>query len=176
MIETYAEPLRGWRVWHVREGRLLSWSQSGEWPAERRMEARCRRLLRRVCDAAPATGHTCGIYAVRTREAAEKLLHELPPLPGPVAVGQVSLWGRVVENVGGWRAQYAYPYELFLLRGDDATVRSLRSRYAVDVWSSPGRTSRAGASSPASLTGGLSGSASGGAPNDARRRSSDTSP
>ena len=41
---------------------------------------------------------------------------------------------------------------------------------------SPGRTSRGGATSPASFTGGFSGSASGAAPNDARTRSSGASP
>ena len=42
--------------------------------------------------------------------------------------------------------------------------------------SRPGRTSRGGAIRPASRTGGLSGSASGGAPNDAARRSAGASP
>ena len=41
---------------------------------------------------------------------------------------------------------------------------------------SPGRTRRGGATSPASFTGGLSGSASGAAPNDARTRSSGGTP
>ena len=40
----------------------------------------------------------------------------------------------------------------------------------------PGRTSRGGATSPASFTGGFSGSASGAASNDARTRSSGASP
>jgi hypothetical protein len=50
-------------------------------------------------------------------------------------LGRVSLWGRVFENTHGWRAQYAYPYELFVLGGDAATVRGLRDTYAVDVLS-----------------------------------------
>lgn len=97
------------------------------------MEARCRRLLRRGCDGAPGHGHGCGIYAVRTREAAEALLRELPPLPGPVAIALVSLWGRVIENVGGWRGQYAYPYALDLISGNAGAATALRQRYLVDV-------------------------------------------
>jgi hypothetical protein len=133
LTDLYAEPLVGWRLWHIRDGRLVSWSQEAEWPAGRRLEASCERLIRRPCGAAPAGGHTCGIYAVRTRDAAVRLLAELPPVPVPVAVGQVSLWGRVFENVGGWRAQYAYPYSLEVLGGDENVARALRMRYRVDA-------------------------------------------
>ena len=54
-------------------------------------------------------------------------------VPGPVALGRVSLWGRVIENVDGWRAQFAYPYDLLLVGGDPAAARALARRYAVDV-------------------------------------------
>jgi hypothetical protein len=39
----------------------------------------------------------------------------------------------VIENVGGWRAQYAYPYALELIGGNEAAVAGLRRRYLVDV-------------------------------------------
>ena len=133
MIELYAEPLVGCRLWHIREGRLVSWSQDAEWPAGRRFEARCQRVLRRSCVDAPAGGHTCGIYAARTRAGALRLLDELPPLPVPVALGQVSLWGRAFENVGGWRAQYAYPYSLEVLGGGENVACELRRHYRVDA-------------------------------------------
>jgi hypothetical protein len=41
-----------------------------------------------------------------------------------------------VVRENGFRAQYAYPYELFLIGGEDALARELRQLYAVDVWSS----------------------------------------
>lgn len=134
MTATYPEPLLGWRLWHVdRQHRLASWSQSACWPERERLEARCRRILGR-CGEAPGRGHRCGIYALRTRSLAESLLRELPlPVAGTIALGRVSLWGRVLENVDGWRAQFAYPYDVMLLGGDGATARELRRRYAVDV-------------------------------------------
>jgi hypothetical protein len=130
----YAEPLVGWRLWHVdRQNRLVSWSQTASWPERERLEARCRRLFGR-CAAAPRRSHACGIYALRTRELAESLLRKLPgAVVGTVALGRVSLWGRVIENVDGWRAQYAYPYDLLLLGGGQAQACELRRRYAVDV-------------------------------------------
>jgi hypothetical protein len=39
----------------------------------------------------------------------------------------------VVENVDGWRAEYAYPYDVVVRRGDEATAAALRRAYLVDV-------------------------------------------
>lgn len=144
------EPILGWRLWHVRlhEGdyRLESFTwHHVSWPAGRRLEASCALHGH----AAPVSGHECGIYAFRTRDLAEELLRrytgvrqrygpvpEEPPPPRlgrPVALGQVSLWGRILVRERGFRAQFAYPYDLFLIGGDDAIAAGLRRRYAVDV-------------------------------------------
>jgi hypothetical protein len=149
--EISAEPITGWRLWQVRthtDGyRLesLTWHHVA-WPARRRLEARCS--IHR--EDAPAAGHECGIHAFTTRELAEDLFrrytgvrqrygreyHELPPpAPGrPIAIGSVSLWGRVLARDKGYRAQYAYPYELFVVGGNDVIVQQLRRLYAVDAW------------------------------------------
>jgi hypothetical protein len=151
VTETYADPIVGWRLWQVRRHadgyRLesLTWHHVA-WPGGRRLEARC--AVHR--EHAPAVGHECGIHAFTSRELAEDLFrrytgvrqrygrdyHELPPsAPGrPIALGSVSLWGRVLARDKGFRAQYAYPYELFLISADDEIARHLRDRYAVDVW------------------------------------------
>ncbi len=116
------------------------------WPARSRFEASCP--VHR--GGAPVDGHECGIYAFRTRALAEELLRrytgvrhcygreykELPPVRQgrPIALGSVSLWGRILVRERGFRAQYAYPYELFLIGGDDQIARELRGRYAVDVF------------------------------------------
>jgi hypothetical protein len=150
VTDLLSEPVVGWRLWQVRphaDGhRLESFTAHHvTWPCGRRLEAGC---AVHGTDA-PAREHECGIYAFRTHELAEELLRryvgirqrygrddELPPPPRParpIALGRVSLWGRILEREHGFRAQYAYPYEVILLGGDDAIARELRRLYAVDV-------------------------------------------
>jgi hypothetical protein len=146
-----AEPILGWRLWHVRPHgggyRLESFTRHHvSWPARRRLEAGCAAHG----DGAPSSGHECGIYAFKSRELAEDLLRryvgvrhrygreqEISPAPPgrPIALGSVSLWGRILVREHGYRAQYAYPYELFLLNAHDEIASALRRLYAVDVWS-----------------------------------------
>ena len=144
------DALLGWRLWHVRHHdeahRLESFTwHHVSWPAGERFEARCSTHGAE----APVVGHECGIYAFRTRQLAEDLLRrytgvrqhygrrfaELPPLRRgcPIALGRVSLWGRVLARENGFRAEFAYPYELWLIGGDGDLARELRSLYAVDV-------------------------------------------
>lgn len=151
MSALFAEPILAWRLWQVRrhgeEYRLESFTwHHVSWPALQRLEATCPTHGA----AAPDRDHECGIYAFKKRELAEELLrrytgvrqrygrhyHELPePAPDrPIALGRVSLWGRILERERGFRAQYAYPYELFLISGDTLMARQLRRLYAVDVW------------------------------------------
>ena len=63
----------------------------------------------------PETDCTCGIYAA----SLEVLEHEIPgaSLWGwpRLAIGRVSLWGRVVQTERGWRGEFAYPERLFVV-------------------------------------------------------------
>jgi hypothetical protein len=133
------EPLRGWRVWRVVDGRdgpaLVSWWWSTPWPARRELEAHCFMHGRR-----PAAHHICGIHAFVAREDARAYAYAHPrrsmlfvPRPVGIAIGRVSGWGRVVRHTHGWRSQYAYPFDLYLLAGDRPLARSLADRYAVET-------------------------------------------
>lgn len=137
------EPAVGWRAWHVVEEHegvtLVSWWLNTAWPARQRLESSCRQHGDR-----PELRHDCGIHAFKSREHALGYAGERVPYVGfpfvrpiegrvGIAVGRVSLWGRVVAHRGGYRAQYAYPYDIFLLHGGPDVARGLQSRYAVDV-------------------------------------------
>jgi hypothetical protein len=137
------EPLRGWRAWQVLDSRdgpvLASWWVTALWPARRPLEARCS-----VHGPRPAAHHPCGIHAFgaceealayldRSRDAAPLLFVRRPQRALGLVIGRVSGWGRAVCHSRGWRSQFAYPYDLYLLRGDSALGRTLAGRYAVDV-------------------------------------------
>ena len=115
----------GWRGWRVRKDnglvRLLSFAQFAEWPAREVFEATCGKSHE-----PPGARCSCGIYAARTLDH----LREMGYVSGAV-FGQVSLWGTIVEGEQGWRAQYAYPRQLFLPHYDWRLVRPLRELYGI---------------------------------------------
>jgi hypothetical protein len=137
-----AEPLSGWRVWQVVEGKdgpaLGSWWVSTLWPARRALEAGCG-----MHGSRPAVHHVCGIHAFAAREEAlayaggrpegHMLFARTPARALCIAFGRVSGWGRAVRHTRGWRSQYAYPYDLYLISGDRAIARMLADRYAVET-------------------------------------------
>lgn len=117
------EPMLAWRAWgvgtfYLRSGlewRLypLGW-RSGPWPPRQRHEATCTDSsgVPRLHEA-PWPDCTCGCWAVPSREASEART------TGHRCFGRVVLWGRVLEFEEvepAFRAQYAYPVELFVRR------------------------------------------------------------
>jgi hypothetical protein len=136
------EPLRGWRAWQVVESRngpaLASWWINAVWPARRALEARCGQHGPR-----PAAHHVCGIHAfdarddalgyLETAREAPLLFVRRPERALGLVVGRVSGWGRAIAHTRGWRSQLAYPYDLYVVRGDRALARKLADRYAVET-------------------------------------------
>ena len=151
----YADPLIGWRTWAaVEEGdglMLRSTVYPSRWPTGQPLVAACAHRARfgvvgRVvpieAHEAPGEGCTCGIYAARSLELALRYLGRFRLLRGDKAalIGQVALWGRVIEYEHGWRGALAYPRRLYLLRprpsrrGRDAHELALAlAGYAVPV-------------------------------------------
>jgi hypothetical protein len=124
----YAAPIRGWRVWALSAegggGRLRSAVyQEVVWPPRRELVARCLRGGWRSGwvggHAAPAEDCGCGIYAFGAAEALTAYLESCAVGWGPagLVIGEVALWGRVVECERGWRAQLAYPASLYVPAG-----------------------------------------------------------
>jgi hypothetical protein len=110
------EPVHAWRTWRVvqtRRGlRLSSVVHDDVW--EPRVEFRATCAHRHGHEAPDATCD-CGIYGVRSEaSAARYLLGRNDPGDVQRVLGVVSLWGAVFEGVDGWRARFAYPYELWL--------------------------------------------------------------
>lgn len=117
-IPDYISPIVGYRVWRWNATGLKS--LNGEpWPPGRPLVAGCRAAARgtmvghtkAVHDARepPHSDCTCGVYAAKSLEHLRRFGYEERGI-----LGEVYLWGTVVEHKLGWRAQFAYPKSLFL--------------------------------------------------------------
>jgi hypothetical protein len=130
----YIDPVHGWRTWLIVQGhdgvRLASVSFPALWPSRRRLAAECGRGFHTgngpplpVEHAAPSLDCSCGIYATSDLDRATQIADCATArfrdcLGRPVlgaALGEVSLWGTVVECSHGWRAGFAYPSRVYVL-------------------------------------------------------------
>ncbi|MGH9277489.1 MAG: hypothetical protein ACRD12_05210 [Acidimicrobiales bacterium] len=104
---------RGWRYWQLSPRRRL------RSVAQRHVEWRPGHPVNAVCltggHPAPAVNCSCGVSAARDLETLRQ--HGLCVLPGGLVVGEVDLWGRIVEEPYGYRAQHASPASLGLVAG-----------------------------------------------------------
>lgn len=118
--------LTGWRGWELSTaGRLEALGSSTAWPARRPMEAGCRAGARHF---APHWDCQCGVWAFKDLDRLVAAIG--PKYRKTCVIGPVSLWGRVIETENGYRAQYAYPSELWLL---DSSLEELGLIYDVPV-------------------------------------------
>ena len=126
VIPDYMEAFTGWRIWDVSANWLHSRGSTVTWPRYQALvashvgNAACQQC---PCDEysvpgigliGPIRAPGCGIYAYRTKDLlrdalkAKRWLGFVPRF----AIGEVSLWGRMVEHKNGYRAQFAYPRRL----------------------------------------------------------------
>lgn len=140
-------PIIAWRAWGVIAGdkgyALSGLGLNETWPAKKIMAAKCAQPVfgsaMRWLSFSPvndeeskahqAPGHecNCGVWAFRSQD---ELLRALKEYKGVRVIGQVYLWGRILECENGFRAQYAYPAELWLL---DNSLEELGWTYNVPI-------------------------------------------
>jgi hypothetical protein len=123
----YITPFTGWRGWrivdHGTSVRLLSVVQETVWNPGQALEAEC------------ASGHqppnsacSCGVYAARSLEHLRAINYH-----GHGCLGEVHLWGQVVEATLGFRAAKAYPKRLYIPYESWTFAKPLRATYQVPV-------------------------------------------
>jgi hypothetical protein len=137
-IEVSDEPLVGWRCWFVlpHEGLLRPLYKRGlAWKPRQAMEAVCPEEIHAV----PADDCRCGVWAVcHPMMLTEFHWSAIPPvgvapIPGVVVVGQIAMWGNVIQHERGWRSSHAYPQHLYAFTDDPMMAEGLRERYGVPV-------------------------------------------
>ena len=108
----YMQTLTGWRGWNVSDGKLESLGMESFWKPRRAIAAQCS-VADDDCQA-PALDCSCGWWSFKSAELMKKALAGYRNQT--LVVGSVELWGRVIECEHGWRSEYAYPRELWLLK------------------------------------------------------------
>lgn len=133
------EPLIGWRAWRVdRFGSLLSRTCEVAWPGGSKLVASCNASGGHDT---PQVNCSCGIYSVKTLEGAIRYVSDGNWGSSDVAIGKIKVWGRVVQATKGYRSEFAYPIEVYLLRptgkdndlapGDARIAERIQRRYDV---------------------------------------------
>jgi hypothetical protein len=137
-----APPVLGWRAWAVMETaaglRLGSVLYDEVWAPGTTALAVCRR--REDFFAEPIPPHPtpsgecgCGFHAARdAADALSFLRGRNEPSTVCRILGEVALWGRLVETEAGWRAAAAYPVRLYT---PDETISAALAVYGVPVMS-----------------------------------------
>jgi hypothetical protein len=144
VLRERSRPVIGWRAWVVRETpdgpRLGSVLHDLLWPHGRALVAECRRDEDPFATAVgphpvPGTECNCGFHAARDpidalsytrgRDEADALCRIL---------GEVHLWGHILETEGGWRASHAVPARLYV---PDEEIAAALATYGVPVCASP---------------------------------------
>lgn len=125
-VPDFVQPLVGWRAWKVwtpvtGSGSCPVFSSvilDTPWTPRRRFSAEHSFDLGAKCHGLLGLDCSCGVYAFKhALEAFVYLMEVRDRLLGmsvEVALGAVSLWGRVVECESGYKAQYAYPCHIYL--------------------------------------------------------------
>jgi len=132
-VPDYISPIIGYRVWQWVAAGLKS--LNGEpWFPGKPLAAACRASNRRTtvgraeaahdANDAPQEKCRCGVYASKSLEHLHTTGYERYGI-----CGEVNLWGTVVEHEQGFRAQFAYPQNLYLpLKMLPSTLAEIQSR------------------------------------------------
>jgi hypothetical protein len=119
------EPIVGRRCWGLAKigGKFLLCSGFDQtiWPGHQPLAAQCARA-----HTPPGEGCGCGVYALAESERWPYYQFEGK---GYAVWGEVLLWGTVVKGDKGYRAQFAYPKNLYLAHKDYRFVAPLRESY-----------------------------------------------
>ena len=116
-IPDFVQPIVGYRCWKVsptsKAGRLLAIGVTKEWPAGKPIQATNRGCTKSHSDI-PGLNCECGMWAFKTLADLKDAISEYTHMD--LVAGQVYLWGRVIECEFGFRAEYAYPKEIWCLK------------------------------------------------------------
>lgn len=104
--------ITAWRGWKITGGKLCALGMTGVWEPKKAVKARCSKGPTSSHDA-PTKDCECGYWSFRTMDLLQSALN--PYAASVQVIGSVEVWGKVIECENGFRSEFAYPKELWLL-------------------------------------------------------------
>lgn len=133
------EPIVGFRDWQLSRtqfGVFLMSRNQVAWPHRAKLAGQCGESVLAAHDA-PYEGCNCGIYAFNKTVEGQKMWYRSSGEVAAHVFGTVHLWGEILIGPMGFRAEFAYPKELFLRDNDTRRVNlvadELREAYGTPV-------------------------------------------
>jgi hypothetical protein len=120
----FVHTITAWRGWEFTSGMLEALGTEAKWEPRRAPRANCIHSSH----AAPKFDCSCGYWSFKTFDLLQEALKSYAV--DVDVIGQVEIWGRVIECENGFRSEFAYPKELWLL---DEGLESLSWKYGVPV-------------------------------------------
>jgi hypothetical protein len=109
----YCHTITAYRGWAVKNEQLTALGQSDIWKPKTAKPAKCSSQGK--AHRAPSKECSCGYWSFRTMDLLTEALRNYREV---TVVGAVEIWGRVIECDNGYRSEFAYPQELWLLKPD----------------------------------------------------------
>ena len=134
------------QIWRTHKARTMLLSLNGTvWKPHKEMKSTDGGTCRKpgAGEVHPSFACTCGIYAHALREQTIPELKDEMDRTGKTghdvyAFGRVALRGNYVRGDKGFRAEFAYPYDIYLIDvGDPSLAREVANQYAIDVQHGP---------------------------------------
>jgi len=107
--------LTGWRGWRVDEKGLKALGLDTGWEPKKAIPALCKCGVLHQ-DRSPSLNCACGYWSFKSMGLLQEALSGYAD--SVVVVGSVEIWGKVIECENGYRSEFAYPKELWLLKPD----------------------------------------------------------
>jgi hypothetical protein len=107
----YTQTITGWRGWTVKGDLLSGLGVNQRWQPKAIIPSLC---TVRGCPRCPNVLCNCGYWSFKNSELMKKAL--LPYRDQVFVVGSVDIWGKIIECENGYRSEFAYPKELWLLK------------------------------------------------------------
>lgn len=134
-------PIIGYRLWRYTDDMLKSVHKQFSIRPGQPIKACCSKSQTFTFDSAhiaPDVNCECGIYVWKTPDLMRQYNQETKD---PTLInGAMAIWGKVIECQNGYRAEYAYPFKLFLspkpmagFPSIDTGIHKIAEKYGIGV-------------------------------------------